>query len=237
MAFATSSPVLLSLLLAAFWIGLSACGSGSTPAGGEEVTVEITAPGGEAAQLTAAALRTRLELAGWPWFSVEVSGPTELRVRVGELQGTQRGDLKRLLSVPLHLAGFVTPAVTTRPLVPPDAVPTFTSDDVVHAHLEDVRGSTRVQLELSSVASRRLEEASRQNIGGSLVMFLDGEFLMAPALRAPIRGGLVRLTLDGETGAAAHLASMELVVGLRGQLPVPVRINSEGRWHGADDPT
>lgn len=64
------------------------------------------------------------------------------------------------------------------------------------------------------------------------MVFVDSEWLMAAPLSGSTRGGLVRLTLPGDTPEAAHLACMELVVALKAQLPGAVKIASEQTWPG-----
>ncbi len=232
MALDSSRRSRLCLLASIGLLLLPACGSDPVPESGSEFRLEVAQ--GEV-ERTTSALTTRLDLAGWPWFSIQESGPSTLLLRVGTLDAEQRDALQRLVVTPLFLEGFVMSEASTGPIPRPITPPTFTSADVEKAHLEKVRSGTRVHFGLDSAGSRELEEASRQNLGGSLAIFLDGQWLMAPPLTAPLRGGLVRLTLHRETAAEAHFDSMEIVIGLRGQLPSTVKIASEAPWAGTDD--
>ncbi len=219
-------------LLASVGLLLSACGSETVPQSGSEFRIEVAQSD---AERTIEALRTRLDLAGWPWFSLEEAGPGELRLRVGALADGQRDALERLVSTPFFLEGYVMGEASTVKVPRPMAPPTFSSADVKHAHLEKVRSGTRVHIALKGPAIRRLEEASRQSLGGALVIYVDGHWLMAPPLHEPLRGGLVRLTLERDTPTQAHFDSMELAIGLRGRLPAPLKITSEAPWAGTDD--
>ncbi len=236
MAFASlkTEPARHSLLLRCCWIVGTALVAGAcrpaAPTSGVELQVMAPATAESSSEHAAEAIRTRLELAGWPWFTVEPSGPSGATVRVGDLDAERRAALTRLLTVPLRLEAFVSDRPPTGPTARPEGEPTFTSDEVEHVHLEAPRSGTRVHLRLGGPAARRVEELTRERKGGSLMVFVDGEWLMAAAISEPLRGGLVRLKLPGETAEARHLSSMELVVALRGPLTPGTSIINETAW-------
>ncbi len=226
----------LTLLIAAVLV-LGGCGEAPPPAAGSELRLEISPADAEIATRTSEVIRQRLDLAGWPWFAIEAAGAAELRLRVEPLDDGRRQMLQRLVSAPLKLEAFVSSEALGVPQPRPAGEPLFASSDVLKAHLETVRAGSRVHFEVGSPAKHRLEQATREAPNGTLMLYLDGAWLAGAPLSEPIRGGLVRVTLPGETPDAAHLTSMELVVALRAQLPAAVQVADESSWTAAGDPS
>lgn len=212
---------LLLVLATLLALPLSGC-TAAPPTDGSGAVLAVSEDDAEA---TADALRARLEMAGWPWFTVENSGGA-IKVRVGPLDATSRPLFERLVGAPLRLEGFVVGPEDADAATPP----LFTSDDVTEAHLEKVRGASRVHFTLDRPAARRLEEATRQKTGGFLRAEFDGVALVHAPLHEPLRGGLVRISLPDAATGPGEVASQELVIALRAPMPPSARLVRFEPW-------
>jgi len=106
------------------------------------------------------------------------------------------------VSVRFHLAtGEDTPDYTPRedeagqPLfVAPRAF--LTDADVWHAEVLTGERGNLVLLELTEMGKSSLEWLTQRHVGGRLAVFINGELVMSPWIRAPLTGG--RVYLNGE---------------------------------------
>lgn len=72
----------------------------------------------------------------------------------------------------------------------------LTENDVSRATVFASRQRYLVELEFRGFAAARLEQSTRENLGGRLAVFIDDRLIMSPRLLRPIAGGKVYLNGD-----------------------------------------
>jgi preprotein translocase subunit SecD len=87
-----------------------------------------------------------------------------------------------------------------------------------------------VQFRLNPAGALRFANATRENVGHSFAIVLDGKVISAPRIESPILGGQAQIDGDFTVESASDLALL-----LRsGELPVPLMVveQSQAPPHG-----
>jgi preprotein translocase subunit SecD len=119
------------------------------------------------------------------------------RIAVGLEERSATEQTRSLLSASGRLALVPLPPDVPVPAegdVPPPLQPLIDHDQVLVVQAVDDEAGPALDIELSVAGAQALAGWSRTNIGGTLVLLIDGRVLATPTLRTPIEDGRLRLS-------------------------------------------
>lgn len=148
---------------------------------------------------------------------VDLPGVTDIKAAVAALGKTP--------VLEFRLATTTTVGTTTVVVYAPTGL---TGRYLSRASLQFGSGATaglaapQVVLSFNEEGAKLFEKITRENVGGTLAIFLDGEPISAPTIREPIPGGQATIT-----GRFTAVEARDLVRNLNfGALPVPIALES-----------
>jgi preprotein translocase subunit SecD len=101
--------------------------------------------------------------------------------------------------------------------------PLFSGDPVAGASLgTNQTGGPTVDITLKPAGAKRFADYTAAHVGDFFVIALGGRVLTAPVIREAIRGGEVRISLNGTDGDPVAAAQNLATVLRFGQLPFPL---------------